>query len=283
MMRRRLGYFIVILAALMAAAPTLADEDIGNNIPNIVYNPDNGNMSILTDGADIISLLIAGPQAVSIDRWADGTSSDGINGWAQQYFNDKEQWVGNGSAVAGGSVAQGEYDIATYAAGLTNQDFGDVEIGTQSFGTLFTNVSFDTPPLVPCDLDGDGDCDITDIDMLTNRAGVTRQDILDWLTDAGPENGKGGPFLMGDSNLDGIVNAVDLNAVGQSWQQADKMWSTGDFNGDNTVNAADLNELGQNWQLMTPMNAPDAAAVPEPASFITLLFGLAALIGLRRR
>ena len=279
-MRRRLGYSIVTLTALLIAGPAHADDVSGNNIPNITYNADNGQLTILTDGADLISLLIDGPQATSIDRWQDGTNGDGVNGWAQAYFNGKEQWVGSGSAVSGGSVIDGSYDIATYSAGLTAADFGQVEVGTQSFGTLFTNISFGVGPV--CDLDGDGVCDITDIDILTNQAGVTVGEIDSWLSDAGTENGKGGPYLRGDANLDGTVNATDLNAVGQSWQQTGKAWSTGDFNGDDVVNASDLNSVGQNWQQMTPMAAAPAA-VPEPSSFGLLLPIFLGLIGLRRK
>ncbi len=287
-MRRWLGKSTVILAplsvgfALLAVDLALADSVVGNNVPNVSYDAATGQVSVLTDGADIISLLIEGPQATSIERWQDGTNGDGITGWAQMYFNGKEQWVGAGSAISGGSVTTGSYDIATYPTGLTSADFGEVEVGTQSFGTLFTSVSFGATGDIVCDLDGDGDCDVADISMLTDQAGVTRDEILEWLQDAGEENGKSGPYLMGDANLDGIVNANDLNSVGQNWQATNKNWGTGDFNGDDLVNAGDLNEVGQNWQQVTPA-AAQTAAVPEPSAIALLGVALLGLLTLRRR
>ena len=56
-----------------------------------------------------------------------------------------------------------------------------------------------------------------------------------------------GTFL-GDANLDGRINAMDLNQVGLNWLEANVTgWEHGDFNGDGLVNAMDLNILGINW------------------------------------
>ena len=63
---------------------------------------------------------------------------------------------------------------------------------------------------------------------------------------------------MGDANLDGAVNAADLNVVGLNWLKTGCVsWSDGDFNGDNQVNPADLNIIGLNWA--TAAAAPAAA------------------------
>lgn len=102
------------------------------------------------------------------------------------------------------------------------------------------------------------------------------------MSDAGAANGFAGPLLMGDANLDGTIDAIDLNAVGQNWQADGTMWSTGDFNGDNISDAIDLNVLGQNWQASVPVPA-QPASVPEPASATLTLFSLFGLMMLRRR
>jgi hypothetical protein len=55
--------------------------------------------------------------------------------------------------------------------------------------------------------------------------------------------------FMGDANLDGKVDAADLDQVGINWQRMDGAgWSDGDFTGDGTVNAQDLNVIGINWR-----------------------------------
>ena len=55
--------------------------------------------------------------------------------------------------------------------------------------------------------------------------------------------------IPGDANLDGHVNAQDLNIVGTNWEQSGAFgWRDGDFNNDGRVDALDLNALGENWQ-----------------------------------
>jgi hypothetical protein len=54
--------------------------------------------------------------------------------------------------------------------------------------------------------------------------------------------------LPGDANLDGRVDATDLNRVGLNWRGTGKTWTQGDFTGDGNVDAADLNVLALNWR-----------------------------------
>jgi len=72
----------------------------------------------------------------------------------------------------------------------------------------------------------------------------------------------GQPFKLGDTNLDGLVNATDLNVLGNNWLAEDAAgWSAGDFTGDGRVDTQDLNLVGVNWQSDI---RPASAAVPEP-------------------
>ena len=98
------------------------------------------------------------------------------------------------------------------------------------------------------------------------------------LSKQGIEN-IGVPYVLGDAELDGDVDAADLNLLGISWQSTGNLlWDNGNFNGDDIVNAADLNVLGINWQ-----TGVEAAALPEP-TVLTLLFTAAlAIITMRRR
>jgi hypothetical protein len=47
---------------------------------------------------------------------------------------------------------------------------------------------------------------------------VNTADLTKWLADAATENGFAGPYLPGDANVDGTVDAADLNLVGINWQ-----------------------------------------------------------------
>jgi hypothetical protein len=99
---------------------------------------------------------------------------------------------------------------------------------------------------------------------------------------------------LGDANLDGQVDVVDLGQIALAWSGPGD-WINGDFNYDGVVNVRDLYEFALNWQLGVAAPGPAAPsldlllssfglppiAVPEPAT-VGLLAG-AALLGLRRR
>ena len=131
--------------------------------------------------------------------------------------------------------------------------------------------------LVPpsCDFDDNFACDFTDVDLLIEAFGTSNErfnldssnDIIDegdrdaWLIDVGTSQ-FGEPFKLGDTNLDGLVNATDLNVLGQNWLADNTAgWSAGDFNGDRLVDSQDLNPVGINWQSDI---RPAMATVPEP-------------------
>ena len=140
------------------------------------------------------------------------------------------------------------------------------------------------------DFDSDGQLTANDIDLLTMEiaAGndsaefditgdsvVSTDDLSAWLTLAG-EASIGRPFQFGDANLDGSIDALDLNDLAVNWGQDIDTWTGGDFTADGTVNAADLNVLALNWPTAV------AAAVPESLSGHWSLVALV-LLGYRRR
>ena len=152
-------------------------------------------------------------------------------------------------------------------------------------------------PPINCDFNGDGNCTTDDVDLLVTEVvagtnspafdltgdGTVGQDDLDtWLRLAATENGKGAPYLPGDANLDGMVDAADLNQVGINWQGSPNLWSAGDFNASGAVDAGDLNLLGINWQQMIPMPAA-ASSVPEPATWCLLGLGIGCFFHVRRQ
>jgi len=93
--------------------------------------------------------------------------------------------------------------------------------------------------------------------------------------------------LLGDINLDGVVDALDVDIMRLNWQGTGRQWVTGDLNGDGSVVLADLQHLADNWSAgaLSPTAvqalADSFVPVPEPGSLAVLLVGLGALI--RRR
>ena len=106
------------------------------------------------------------------------------------------------------------------------------------------------------------------------RANDADRDV--WLADAGTKNGFDEPLLVGDSNLDGSVDTLDLNALALSWRQADQSaWTRGNFTADGSpgVNSADLNQLALNWK--QSISVVEAASVPETSSLFVAILGIA--------
>jgi fibronectin-binding autotransporter adhesin len=102
--------------------------------------------------------------------------------------------------------------------------------------------------------------------------------------------------VFGDTNLDGIVNFVDLVHLAQNYSTpGEKTWGQGDFNYDGTVNFIDLVKLAQNYGTSLPSILPGAAPdfqndsatafadVPEPGALgFVVVCGLARLRPRRR-
>jgi autotransporter-associated beta strand protein len=95
--------------------------------------------------------------------------------------------------------------------------------------------------------------------------------------------------VAGDANLDGTVNAADLNKVLANWGKTNQTWTSGDFNYDGVVNAADLNKVLANWGKTLPAGldsslgglagaAGPCSAVPEPGTLALLAAGLMGLL-----
>jgi autotransporter-associated beta strand protein len=104
--------------------------------------------------------------------------------------------------------------------------------------------------------------------------------------------------LLGDANLDGLVNAADFTILAANFNQPVTGWDQGDFNYDGLVNAADFTDLAANFNqsVSGAATAGDVAAldafaaanglladVPEPTSMGLLTLGAVGVLARRRR
>ncbi|MGD0137373.1 MAG: C10 family peptidase [Tepidisphaeraceae bacterium] len=72
--------------------------------------------------------------------------------------------------------------------------------------------------------------------------------------------------LLGDANLDGLVNGSDFNILAANFNQSITGWDQGDFNYDGLVNAADFNDLAANFN-----QGASGASVASSAAVLDVL------------
>lgn len=85
--------------------------------------------------------------------------------------------------------------------------------------------------------------------------------------------------LLGDTNLDSIVNITDFAALAANFNTGGR-WNRGDFNYDSQINIADFALLASNFNKSLPIDVPRGGSVPEPT---VAVLGLAVIATLRRR
>ena len=102
---------------------------------------------------------------------------------------------------------------------------------------------------------------------LTDDGLVNLDDLDAWLALAGQDRlPSKQPIPGGDANLDGVVNALDLNIVGRNWKQPMVGgWCDGDFDSNGEVDAADLSVLGKNWLVDVTASQQGVRRMPRAA------------------
>jgi hypothetical protein len=170
---------------------------------------------------------------------------------------------------------------------------GNTRAITTSTGTF----SVQTIAGVTGDFNNDGQWNCADINALTaeiaagstnlsfdmNGDGfITPADVTDagdgWLAVGGANNlgvTGGRPFLLGDANLNGTVNNADFDTWFANRFSNTAAWCSGDFNSDGKIDGQDFGHWNTNKGL-------SSAALPEPATTVSLLAGLLALVLSRR-
>ena len=88
--------------------------------------------------------------------------------------------------------------------------------------------------------------------------------------------------ILGDANLDGVVDGQDFVAWNSNKFSSGTSWATGDFNGDGVTDGQDFVHWNTNKFMMADAGLANAVvAVPEPGLSLWLLAGCA--WGWRRR
>lgn len=187
--------------------------------------------------------LVLADQVIYDDQhpWPEPAEGDGIVRVASMWLgNDGSHWVHNSDYLAGTSrkPVWGDFNGDDVA------DADDLQLLIDAVARGSQNVDYVLSGTIPM-------ADASEIDFYL-------RDVVH--------------SLPGDANVDGVVNAIDLNQVGLNWQRsACGGWSDGDFDGNGLVDAADLNAIGLNWQQAARgragrVHSPTAAAKLTPSS-----------------
>ncbi len=145
------------------------------------------------------------------------------------------------------------------------------------------------------DFDGNGIYECSDIDQLVSAiAAGSNNAALDltgdglvnladrdaWLAQAGSVNNpSGSPYLLGDANLDGVVDVSDFNIWNGTKFTNVGGWCSGDFNADGFSDVSDFNL----WNGNKFQSSNRTAAVPEPHGIAMLFVAAAGLLPRRSR
>ena len=132
----------------------------------------------------------------------------------------------------------------------------------------------------------DGNVDASNVFWNTVTPEAIEDAILDFFDDASKGIVFSEPFfepIFGDTNIDGVVDAGDLNALALNCQQGVGGWVDADFSGDGIVDSIDLNLLALNWQegvedpALRGFVETLAVAVPEPGAIGLWAAGVASV------
>ncbi len=137
------------------------------------------------------------------------------------------------------------------------------------------------PPIVDGDFNDDGLYDCFDIDALVaeiaagtdntsfDLSGDGLVDVVDrdlWLAEAGAFNlGPGKIYLLGDANLDGVVDGQDFIRWNSNKFQSGRGWCGGDFNADGVTDGQDF--ILWNNKKFQSSDVPNALVLPNSSTY----------------
>ncbi len=217
--------------------------------------------------------------------WNEAGGSN-ANQLAELFLNASGSTIGAGFDESLGTA----FDPSVLGIGMD----GDLQFrfGVVGGGLVTGAISY-VSNAVNCDFNGDSACNIDDLNQLLAEGpiaggvavmpGVNEEFDLNgdnvinnadrdlWLASAASENGLDSAYLVGDSNLDGVVDVSDFNNWNSNKFNGTLRWDNGDFNGDGVADVSDFNA----WNGNKFQSSSNPAVVPEPTS--AMLAGLAML------
>lgn len=193
----------------------------------------------------------------------------------------------------------GQYVLIDYAGTRSGDNFTELPAAGITYNLIYDNVNtrvilnITAVNLLDGDFNNDGNYNCTDVNSLvatiaaqTNASAfdltgdgfVNGADLTFWLAQAGTRNlPNGNPYLVGDANLDGVVDGSDFGIWNSNKFTATPAWCSGDFNADGNVDGSDFGL----WNANKFRASDSGTLVPEPA--VGSLLGLAACGWLARR
>ena len=147
-----------------------------------------------------------------------------------------------------------------------------------------------------CDINGDGRCEVGDLDQLVRHLGLGQtdavldvdwndsvdiEDVTAWLTQAGQENGT--VYWPGDTDLNGNVDLADFLLLSQHFGQPATGWGEGNFDGRGGTNFADFLMLSANFGGRNGGMDRVTSSIPEPETNLLVMLGSALASAAMRR
>ncbi len=273
-----------------------------------------GNVRLQNNAAQAFTIdyyqVSSAAGAISTSGWLslDEQNFDAANGgWNEAGGSNANQLAelflgASGSVLNAGldeSLGQA-FDPSVFGLGVD----GDLQFrfGVAGGGLVTGAINY-VSTAVNCDFNGDTACTIDDLNLLlaegpilggvavtpgvNDEFDLNGDNVIDnadrdlWLASAALENGLDSAYLVGDANLDGVVDVSDFNIWNGNKFNGTLRWDNGDFNGDGFADVSDFNA----WNGNKFQSSNNPAVVPEPSSTVLFSCGLVALswLALRRR